>query len=85
MDRSIKVGDIVRHFKGGMYVIIAIGINTETNEEMVVYRDKSDGSRVFIREYGMFISGVDRDKYPDEKAEYRFEVVESKGEESSER
>lgn len=38
MNRKISEwsGEIVRHFKGDLYLVIAIGYNTETQEPMVV-------------------------------------------------
>lgn len=46
-DRDFQPGDTVLHFKGGFYKIIAIGINTETEEKMVVYQS------LRIKEYGL--------------------------------
>lgn len=34
----IKVGQKYKHYKGNIYLIIAIGRNSETLEEMVVYQ-----------------------------------------------
>lgn len=69
-DRDFQPGDTVLHFKGGFYKIIAIGINTETEEKMVVYQSLKD-KRVWIRPYEMFISKVDREKYPNAYQPYR--------------
>lgn len=69
-DRDFQPGDIVQHFKGGFYKIIAIGINTETEEKMVVSQSLKD-QRVWIRPYDMFISKVDREKYPNAYQPYR--------------
>lgn len=70
-DRDFQPGDIVQHFKGGFYKIIAIGTNTETEEKMVVYQSLKD-QRVWIKPYDMFISKVDREKYPNANQSYRF-------------
>lgn len=69
-DRDFKPGDTVQHFKGGFYKIVAIGTNTETEEKMVVYQSLKD-KRVWIRPYEMFISKVDREKYPNADQSYR--------------
>ncbi len=68
-DRDFQPGDTVQHFKGGFYKIV-IGINTETEEKMVVYQSLKD-QRVCIRPYDMFISKVDREKYPNAYQPYR--------------
>ena len=69
-NRDFKPGDTVQHFKGGFYKIVTIGINTETEEKMVVYQSLKD-KRVWIRPYEMFISKVDREKYPNAYQPYR--------------
>lgn len=69
-DRDFQPGDTVQHFKGGFYKIVAIGTNTETEEKMVVYQSLKD-KRVWIRSYEMFISKVDREKYPNAYQPYR--------------
>ena len=72
--------EIYRHFKGNYYKIIAVGHHSETGEQMVVYYDTSkkvsSPSNPCIRPLEMFMSGVDREKYPDVKQKYRFERVE---------
>lgn len=70
-DRNFQPNDIVEHFKGGFYKIITFGINTETEEKMVVYQSLKD-QKVWIRPYDMFISKVDREKYPNAYQPYRF-------------
>ena len=69
-NRDFKPGDTVQHFKGGFYKIVTIGTNTETEEKMVVYQSLKD-QRVWIRPYDMFISKVDREKYPNAYQPYR--------------
>ena len=70
-DRDFQPGDTVQHFKGGFYKIIAIGTNTETEEKMIVYQSLKD-KKIWIRSYNMFISKVDRKKYPNVCQPYRF-------------
>ena len=70
-DRDFKPGDTVQHFKGGFYKIVAIGTNTETEEKMIVYQSLKD-KKIWIRPYNMFISKVNRKKYPNAEHPYRF-------------
>lgn len=79
-----KVGDIVQHFKRELvdqksseyiYKIIAFAVHSETNERLVVYQALYPPYKICCRPYEMFISEVDRDKYPDIKQRYRFEVI----------
>lgn len=70
-DRDFQPGDTVQHFKGGLYKIITIGTNTETEEKMIVYQSLKD-KKIWIRPYNMFISEVNRKKYPNAEHPYRF-------------
>ncbi|MBP1592921.1 MAG: DUF1653 domain-containing protein [Oscillospiraceae bacterium] len=69
-------GKIYRHFKGTCYKIICIARDSETLEETVVYENRDDESKKFVRPLAMFMSEVDHEKYPDVKQKYRFELVE---------
>ena len=67
-----QVGEKYKHFKGNIIEIIAIGKNTENLEEMVVYNH--DGE-IWIRPLEMFMSKVDKEKYPNVEQEYRFQKI----------
>ncbi len=75
--RTPKKGQIYKHFKGNLYEVIAIGKHTESMESMVVYQEL-DGENVFIRPLEMFISKVDKEKYPEVLQTYRFELQDEK-------
>ena len=74
--RDIKINGIYRHFKGNKYKVLNIARHSETMELYVVYRALYGDYGVYIRPYEMFASLVDRDKYPDVKQKYRFELIE---------
>ena len=76
MDLRLQPGDIVRHFKGNHYEILHIAQDSETMEKMVVYRALYGERGVWVRPLEMFLSPVDREKYPDVAQAYRFEKVE---------
>jgi hypothetical protein len=72
-----KKGERYKHFKGGMYIVICVATHSETNEQLVIYQRDNDGSkyseRICARPLEMFMSRVDKEKYPDAKQEWRFE------------
>lgn len=77
--RKVNVGEIYKHFKGHVYMVIAIAYDTEKygkenpDESKVVVYQNLDTKEVWVRPYEMFISRVDHQKYPNVKQEYRFE------------
>ena len=77
--RKFRPNDIVRHFKGNLYRIIAFATNTETGTLEVIYESlygEYEKRNVWSRPYEMFASKVDLQKYPSATQEYRFEIVE---------
>ncbi len=74
--REIKIGGIYRHFKGRYYLVEALAENTETNEEMVIYRSLYGGGKLWARPVKMFLEEIDREKYPDSEQRRRFELQE---------
>lgn len=77
--RVVCPGELYRHFKGQMYQAIAVATHSETGEAMVVYQQLYGGFRVYVRPYDLFVSPVDKEKYPDATQEYRCERVRGSG------
>ena len=84
IQRDIFVGDIVRHFKREwvsaetseyLYKVLAFAQHTETGEKLVIYQALYSPPPPRARPYAMFMSEIDREKYPDIKQQYRFEKV----------
>lgn len=73
--RKIEVNKIYRHFKGNSYIVVDIAKDCETLEEVVVYRALYGEGQLWVRKLTDFSSEVDREKYPDVKQKYRFELM----------
>lgn len=69
------VGKRYRHFKGGIYIVTDIAVHSESEKLVVVYKSFNDPSLTWARPLDMFISEVDKEKYPDVKQEMRFEEL----------
>ena len=86
----LKSGDIVQHFKRTMlsaaqletepnmylYEIVGVAEHTESGEKLMIYRPLYGNGGLYARPEAMFLSPVDREKYPDVIQKYRFEKVE---------
>ena len=72
--RDVKINRIYKHFKGNYYLVVDVAIDTETNREVVIYRSLYGDMKLWVRDKEMFLSEVDRYRYPDVLQKYRFEL-----------
>lgn len=92
MERAFEFtpGSIARHFKRleltaeqlerepnmYLYEIVGTAEHTESGETLMVYRPLYGEKKLYARPLAMFLSEVDREKYPNVKQNYRFERLE---------
>ena len=90
--RDLHEGDIVKHFKREtlteeqlkknptmyMYGIISMNAkHTETGEELVIYKALYGDGQVYARPKEMFLSKVDKQKYPNIRQQYRLQKIDN--------
>ena len=75
---ELKINGIYKHFKGDYYIVEDIAIHSDTKEKYVVYRGLYGNNELYIRPYDMFLSPVDKEKYPEVGQEYRFQLQDVK-------
>ena len=76
---EVKIGKIYRHFKGNYYFVENVGLDSETQERIVIYKpiyDRQD-SKIWVRREKMFLEEIDQQR-PDNITgqKYRFELCE---------
>ena len=74
--RTLQLGRVYRHFKGDYYLAEALASDSDTGRPFVVYRKLYGDGSLWLRPLDLFLSPVDKEKYPDATQEYRFELVE---------
>lgn len=89
-EKVFTPGSTVRHFKRleltaeqlerepnmYLYEIMGTAEHTESGETLMVYRPLYGEKKLYARPLAMFLSEVDREKYPNVKQNYRFERLE---------
>lgn len=78
MRETPKPYEVYRHFKGNLYQVLAIATDSEDGSRKVVYQALYEPFGIYVRDLEMFLSPVDRNKYPDVQQGNRFELITGK-------
>lgn len=78
MEGTLMIHGVYRHFKGDLYIVEDVAEHSETSETLVLYRALYGKGKLYARPAKMFLSPVDREKYPKAKQKYRFELIKIK-------
>lgn len=78
MKREVVIHGVYKHFKGDLYIVEDIAIDSETGGELIIYRALYDHGVLYARPKEMFLSLVDKKKYPKVSQRYRFKLVRKK-------
>lgn len=74
--RELQIGRVYRHFKGDYYLVEGLAHDSESGVPCVIYRKLYGDGGLWVRPLEMFLSRVDREKYPEVRQEYRFQLLE---------
>ncbi len=61
MNNEIKICRVYRHFKGNYYFVENIGYDSETQEELVIYKplyQREDDKNIWVRPAKMFLEEI---------------------------
>ncbi len=79
---KLKIKGVYKHFKNNYYILEDVATHSETGEKYAVYRQLYGNGELYIRPLDMFLSEVDKNKYPNVKQKFRFQLqnIEKKNE-----
>lgn len=76
--REIKIHGIYKHFKGDYYLVEEIAKDSNTLEDIVIYRKLYDDGSCWVRPIDDFLGEINKEKYPNIEQKYKFELIEVK-------
>lgn len=72
---EVLIGRIYKHYKGNYYIVENLALNTETEEQMVIYKALYEDGKVFARPISSFTEKLDG---LNQKHRFELQNIESK-------
>ena len=76
--KEVQIGKVYRHFKGNYYFVENVGLDSETQERVVIYKPlypRTDAS-IWVRRETMFLEEIPERPDNITGQKHRFEIVE---------
>lgn len=73
--QRIKLNQVCKHFKGGLYKTLQIAKDSTSLTDVVVYQN-THSKEIWVRSLKEFLEVLDTTKYPDATQAHRFEMIE---------
>lgn len=61
MERQIEIGARYKHFKGNTYRVMMLAKDSETKEDIVIYKAIYGDCKIWVRPLNMFMEQITRD------------------------
>lgn len=55
---NVKINSIYKHYKGNVYKVLAVAKHSETLEDLVIYQDTNNDSKIWARPLSMWNDDV---------------------------
>ncbi len=68
---DVKINGVYRHYKGNVYKVLAVAKHSETLEDLVIYQDTNNDSKIWARPLAMWNDEVQ----VNDKLVKRFELI----------
>ena len=78
----VEIGKVYRHFKGNYYFVENVGLDSENQERMVIYKPlyERQDSKIWVRRESMFLEEIDKNRKDNiTRQTHRFELAKDIG------
>lgn len=73
--QKLKINGIYKHYKGDYYLVLGTCKNSETLEELVLYKALYGDGQTWVRNINTFLEELDEDRQKTAKQKYRYQYT----------